>query len=335
MTTTPTLLERCLRDRLARVQARLAARQADGVLLGDRALLYWLGNTRSPLLLVTSEGSDDFSPTQASAHLGALAGARVGFDRSLSASQLLFLQEAAPHAQWIPFAEELADLRSVKDAIELALLRQAAHIARGVFERIEARVGCSVCTEADLLHEANQARIEGGGQAFSFDPSIASGPRTALLWADVSLRGIAQGEPVVVDIGVTFRGYLCDMTRSYLAGGDPASTPPAWEAANTAVEEALAQVRAAVRPGIRCGELHALCEQALAQAGFGQAMRHHLGHGIGLELHEFPTIAPHSPDVLQPGMVIALEPGVVFGEVGVRREDIFLVTEGGCESLTS
>jgi len=332
--TTPTLLERCLRERLARVQALLAASQANGVLLSDRALMYWLGNMRSPLLLVTHEGIAELSPTQASAHLGTLGQAKVGFDRSLTASQLLFLQESAPHTRWIPFEKELANLRSVKDAVELVLLRQAARITRQVFERIEACLG-EGGSETDLLHVANEARLAGGGQAFSFDPSIASGPRTGLLWADVSLRRIAPGEPVVVDLGVTFRGYLCDMTRSYLAGGASASTPPTWSAAVSAVEDALAQVRAAARPGIRCGELHTLCEGVLEQAGFGKTMRHDLGHGIGLELHEFPTIAPGSPDVLAPGMVIALEPGITLEAAGVRREDVFLVTEDGCESLAS
>jgi Xaa-Pro aminopeptidase len=332
--TTPTLLERCLHERLTRVQARLSAKQADGILVSDRALLYWLGSPRSPLLLITHEGIVDLSPAQAGSRLGALGGARVGFDASLTASQLCSLQEAAPGVRWVPFAQELVSLRAVKDAVELALLRQAACITQQVFERIETSLAPG-CSETDLLHQALEARLAGGGQAFSFDPSIASGPRTALLWADVSLRTIAPGEPVVVDLGVTFRGYRCDMTRSYLAGGASPSTPPNWGAAVTTVEEALVQVRAAARPGIRCGELHALCECVLERAGFGKAMQHNLGHGVGLELHEFPTIAPGSPDVLEAGMVIALEPGITLGKGGVRREDMFLVTEGGCESLTS
>lgn len=334
MANPPTILERCLRGRLARVQARLAASQMEGLLISDRALLYWLGNTNSSLLLVTNEGEAELSPTQTSAHLGKLGLARIGFDRSLTASQLLFLQEKAPRVRWIPFGEELASLRSVKDAVELALLRQAACITRRVFERLDERLD-EGRSETDLLHVANEARLAGGGQEFSFDPSIASGPRTCQLWAGVSLRRLAPGEPVVIDLGVTFRGYLCDMTRSYLVGGVCASTPPAWKASVTAIEDALVQVQAAMRPGIRGGDLHALCERVLEQAGFGKTMLHDLGHGIGLELHEFPTIAPGSPDVLAPGMVIAIEPGITLGEVGVRREDVFFVTEDGCESLTA
>lgn len=264
MTNAPNILERCLRERLARVQSGLGAKQVDGLLLSDRAFLYWLGCTHSPLLLVTREGRTDLSPAQASAHLGKLGQVRIGFDGSLTASQLLSLQEAVPHARWLRFGEELASLRSVKDVVELALLRQAARITRRVFDRVEERLG-KRCSETDLLHEALETLLENGGQAFSFDPSIASGPRTRLLWAGVTLRRIAPGEPTVIDLGVTFRGYVCDMTRSYLAGGASASTPPAWKAAVIAVEEALAQVRVAARPGVCCGELHALCERVLEQ----------------------------------------------------------------------
>jgi len=328
----PTILERCLCERLARVQAQLAARQVEGLLISDSALLYWLGTTNSPLLLVTNEGGTELSPTQTSAHLGKLGQARVGFDVSLTASQLVFLQEMAPAVRWIPLGEELASVRSVKDAVELALLRQAACITRLAFEGVEREIA-EDRSELDLLHCATATLLAEGGQGFSFDPSIASGPRSCQLWAGTTLRKLQLGEPVLIDLGIAFRGYHCDMARTYIVGGRQAALSTDWVTALDAVEDALAQMRAEVRPGARCGELHAMAERLLARYG---GLPHALGHGIGLGVHERPRLSPGSPDILVPGMVIALEPGIIFGaEAGIRREDVIIVTDDGCEGLTS
>jgi Xaa-Pro aminopeptidase len=327
------ILEQCLAERCHRLQALLCAQHMDGLFLTDRRLLYWLGRKDEQPVLVTVSAVVPAEAARLAEWLEKTPAPALGFDATLSASHLLRLQESVPRVKWRSLAGELGRLLAVKDRIEIALLRHAATLTRQVFDRLSQSLTAG-CTEADLLHIANGARLAGGGQAFSFDPSIASGPRTRQLWADVSLRRIARGEPVVIDLGVAFRGYQCDMTRSFIVGGASAEAP-VWGAALAALDEAMAQVRAAVRPGVRCHDLHVLCERVLAGAGFGQTMWHDLGHGLGLDLHEFPTVAPGSAHILAPGMVIALEPGITLGEGGVRREDVFVVTEDGCECLTS
>ncbi len=218
----------------------------------------------------------------------------------------------------------------MKDQAELVLLRQAALITRQVFERLEIDSGRS---ELDLLYQAHRAMLDLGGSGFSFDPSIAGGMRTALPWAGVSSHRLQHGEAVLVDLGISFRGYQSDMARSYLVGASPSNKSEEWQRAMSAVEEALTCVCSQALLGVRCETLHLLCERALAEAGFGP-MAHALGHGIGMRVHEAPFLAPGCTDLLEVGMVIALEPSVILstGE-GIRYEEVIVVTEQGGEFL--
>jgi Xaa-Pro aminopeptidase len=332
--TSSNILESCLSTRLTRLQVLLSERQVDGLLVSDSSLRYWLGHPHAPLVFVDRGGIIECEPSQIASQIEGNGKALLGFDASLTAFQLLTLQEVLPHARWTSLAGELARLCSIKDAIEIALLRQAAIITCQVFKQIEEHL-TEGCSELELLWCANDALLAAGGEAFAFDPSIAGGERSCHLWAGVSRRRLMLGEPVVIDLGASFRGYQCDMTRSYIIGGRAEALSSAWLKAYDTLEDVLLQVSAIARPGIQCGELHALCERLLKQAGFKEPMRHALGHGVGLNVHEFPTIGPDSPHILEAGMVIALEPSVTLETMGVRHEDLFLVTEDGCQILTS
>lgn len=328
------IVEQCLQERRARLQARIREQEITGVLISSPSLLYWLGNPKASLLLVTSE---EVIPLEALDMdcFGRLGPATLGFDASLTAAQLLTLQGAAPQICWVAWGSELARLLAVKDEVELILLRRAAQITTQTFQRLGQRIEEGGCSELDLLSCAQDALLHANGSGFSFDPSIASGgSRTRLLWAGVTPRQLTDGDPVLIDLGAAFRGYQCDMTRFFFAGKRVAAADRTLLAACDAVEEALVEVKAAVRPGVQACTLHEICKQVLNRAGFDGTMQHHLGHGIGLNLHEFPSICLESSDVLLPGMVIALEPGVLLSTVGVRREDVILVTNDGCECLT-
>lgn len=330
METSSNILERCLRTRLTRLQTSLAERQVDGLLVSDCALRYWLGHPHMPLVFVTPEKIVTSELSQMASQIESTGAMMLGFDSSLSAVQLLYLQEALPHTRWTSFADELARLCLVKDAVEIALLRQAAIITRQIFERLEI---CEGRSELDLLYQAHRAMLDLGGSGFSFDPSIAGGMRSALPWAGVSSHQLRHGEVVLVDLGISFRGYQSDMARSYMVGESSSDTNGEWKSAMGAVEEALARVRSQALPGVLCNTLHLLCEHVLEEAGFGP-MKHALGHGIGMQVHERPYLSLGSTDVLQAGMVIALEPSVVLstGE-GVRYEEVIVVTEHGGEFL--
>jgi Xaa-Pro aminopeptidase len=327
------IVEHCLNARRVRLQQCLAKSQVEVLLVSDHHMCYWLGHPHAPLLFVTGKDLIELEPVQVGEHLHDTKHATVGIDGSLTASQLLFLQESLPSATWVPFEEELRRLLSVKDTVEVALLRQATRITRHLFEQL-AHYLKEGQRELDLLHFATAILLEEGGYPFSFDPSIAAGGRTILPWGGVTTYQLHNGDAVVIDLGATCRGYKSDMTRSYLVGGRGADEDKEWFLAMSAVKEALTRVLARTRPGAQCSALHAVCEQALKERGF--AMPHPLGHGIGLRVHEAPFLAPGNRDPLETGMVVALEPAVVLASGrGVRYEEVILVTEDGYELLAS
>lgn len=331
----PNLLERCLSERMCRLRALLAERQVDALVVADRAIQYWLGHAKADLLLVTGQEVVATDGAHLAEHLRVTSRITLGLDAALSAAHLIRLQEAVSQARWKSLGKDIARLLAIKDAVEIALLRRAEQITCQVFARLAPEINAGR-SELELHHLALETLLEGGGSGFSFDPSIAGGARSALPWAGVSLRRLSQGEPLLIDLGISFRGYNTDLARSFIVGGPAATLNTAWPGALQAAEDALEEIRVAVRPGAHCGELHALCERLLERAGFGGTMHHALGHGIGLCVHEPPTLAPGSYDILAAGMVLSLEPGITLGsEAGFRREEMVLVTEGGCESLTS
>jgi Xaa-Pro aminopeptidase len=136
---------------------------------------------------------------------------------------------------------------------------------------------------------------------------------------------------VVCDFGVILSGYCSDQTRTVWVGSVPRDSRQAYEAV---LEAQLAGIEA-VRPGIAVGEVDAAARKVLRKAGLGRYFTHSTGHGVGLEIHESPRVADGQLEVLQPGMVITIEPGVYFpGKWGVRIEDMVAVTAGGCDVLT-
>jgi len=165
----------------------------------------------------------------------------------------------------------------------------------------------------------------------SFPTIIASGARSALPHGRATQQFIAPGGFVVCDFGVILAGYCSDQTRTVWVGAPSKESQDAYAAVREAQEAAIA----AVRPGVSVGEVDAAARKVLRKAGLGRYFTHSTGHGVGLEIHEAPRVAAGQKEVLQPGMVITIEPGVYFpAKWGVRIEDMVAVREGGCEVLT-
>jgi Xaa-Pro aminopeptidase len=146
-----------------------------------------------------------------------------------------------------------------------------------------------------------------------------------------SATPIAQNTFVVCDFGVILSGYCSDETRTVWVGTTSDDARQAYEAVRQAQQAAID----AVKPGIPTGEVDSAARKALRKAGFGKYFTHSTGHGVGLEIHESPRVADGQKEILQPGMVITIEPGVYFpGKWGIRVEDMVVVNAGGCEVLT-
>jgi Xaa-Pro aminopeptidase len=220
--------------------------------------------------------------------------------------------------------------RMVKDEDELAVIRSAVNLGAKLFDRaLEViRPGCK---ESDVAAEMEYAARRAGAEEMSFSTIIASGERSALPHGRASDKPIKPGGFAVCDFGVILGGYCSDQTRTVWVGSVSEDARVAYEA----VLEAQLAAMAAVRPGVSVGEVDGAARKVLRKRGLGRYFTHSTGHGVGLEIHEAPRVAAGQKTVLQPGMVITIEPGVYFpGKWGVRIEDMVTVTARGCDVLT-
>ena len=220
--------------------------------------------------------------------------------------------------------------RMVKDDDELKLIRSAVALGAKLFDRA-VEVLKPGMKETEVAGEMEHAARRDGAEEMSFPTIIASGARSALPHGRASDQAIAAGGFVVCDFGVILRGYCSDQTRTVWVGTAPEEAKRAYDA----VKEAQQAAVDAVRPGVTVGEVDESARKVLRKAGLGRYFTHSTGHGVGLEIHEAPRVASGQKEVLQPGMVITIEPGVYFpGKWGVRIEDMVAVTAGGRDQLT-
>lgn len=221
-------------------------------------------------------------------------------------------------------------MRMVKDAEELQHIRAAVALGAKLFDRAVKVLRPGV-KEVEVAAEMELAARQQGAEEMSFPTIIASGTRSALPHGRASTQGVSSGAFVVCDFGVILSGYCSDQTRTVWIG------KPSDDARHTyaSVREAQQAGIDAVKPGVTVGEVDAAARKVLRKAGLGRFFTHSTGHGVGLEIHEVPRVAHAQREILQPGMVITIEPGVYFpGKWGVRIEDMVAVTSGGCEVLT-
>lgn len=220
--------------------------------------------------------------------------------------------------------------RARKDDDEIAAIRRAQRIAEDAVATVLAgRPGGS---EAELALALEWAMRTAGAEAVSFEVIVATGASAALPHARPRREPADTSGVLLIDIGAKVDGYCSDMTRTYLGPRAPGALVEAHEAVVGALEAACAVVRA----GAKASDVDAAARSRLAEAGLEEHFVHSTGHGVGLEIHEAPTLSMTSDDVLEAGMVVTIEPGVYLGGVGgVRVEDLLVVTEDGADTLTS
>jgi Xaa-Pro aminopeptidase len=252
-----------------------------------------------------------------------------------------FEETALPYASWqmlrddglelVPRAGLVERLRAVKDDGELAKIREAARITDDVYAAFaeEKFVGR---TERDLAWTMQQLFHEHGAHALAFELIVGSGPTGALPHGRPTDRVVEANTTVVVDAGCYIDGYASDCTRTFATGELPDDLAEAYEVTLRAQLAGLGAMRA----GTTGEEADAAARDVIEAAGFGGKFGHGLGHGVGMAVHEAPTARPESTDVLEPGNVITVEPGIYLeGRGGVRIEDLVVVTDGAPENLSS
>jgi len=267
-----------------------------------------------------------------SSHRKAARGLTIGIEGDhMTVAERVRFHETLPAEARIRAVSPLVEpLRLVKDRDEIDLLRAAVLMGAGLFEVALKSIRPGV-RELEVAAEMEYAARRAGADAMSFETIIASGERSALPHGRASQAVIPADGFVVCDFGVILSGYCSDMTRTVYVGR------PSLEAREFygAVKAAQLAAVAAVAPGVSTGDIDQAARKVLQKKGLGRFFTHSTGHGVGLEIHEAPRVAAGQKDILQPGMIITVEPGAyISGRWGVRIEDMLVVTESGCEVLT-
>ena len=234
------------------------------------------------------------------------------------------------NAKLIDASTDILEIRAVKTPDEVELIKGAINITLKVLKELY-NMRIAGMRERDLAAYIYHGLISHGGDEVAFNPIVGSGPNGAKPHHMHSDRRIGVNETVVIDIGARYRLYCSDLTRTLVTGSLEGKLKDAYNA----VVEASRKAISIVKPGVKASDVDAAARGVIAEYGFAWGFIHSLGHGVGVEVHERPSIGPNSNDALREGNVITIEPGIYIKDVGgVRVENMVLVTESGAEVLT-
>jgi len=254
----------------------------------------------------------------------------LGFEKDHVTYASYELYKHVLQADLVPVSGLVEKIRLKKTEEEITIIKAACRIADEAFEHIVTYIKPGM-TELDVSNELEIFMRKLGASSSSFDTIVASGVRSALPHGVATDKVIEIGDFVTLDFGAVYNGYISDTTRT-LAVGEPSEK---LKEIYQVVLDAQLLALEKVQPGMTGKEADAIARDYIASKGYGEAFGHSLGHGIGLEVHEGPGLSSRSEIVLEPGMIITIEPGIYLPNIGgVRIEDDALVTENGLEKLT-
>ena len=257
---------------------------------------------------------------------------RIGFESTSLAYSLhqSLSKRLADGGDLIPLEDEIKNLRAVKDAQELALIRNAIDIASKAFMKTLEGMKDGV-PESEAAFGMEISMKKEGAEALGFDIIIASGKRSALPHGKAGSKRIEKGDLILIDFGSRSQGYHSDQTRTVICGKPSSEQEKIYQIVKEAHDRAIERVR----PGIPIHEVDDAARNHIRKSGYDQYFGHGTGHGIGLAVHEDPGVNKENKDLLREGMVFTVEPGIYIPDWGgVRIEDMVLATSQGAEVLT-
>ncbi|MDD2679967.1 MAG: Xaa-Pro peptidase family protein [Candidatus Omnitrophica bacterium] len=348
-----------MRARLQKFLSRLKQENLDGFIISSPANISYLSefNSCDAYLLVSKKETVYFTDSRyiedVKPRLKGLASLKkingsvfeiiADTCRDLSLKRVGFEERQMPYAEYkkikqylgsgaylIPTYNLLEGLRQVKAAREIEKIRAALKITGLALQFIKTFIKPGI-KELEIAAELERFIRYQGAIGAAFDIIVASGPNSVYPHHRPGPKKIKQGEAVLIDIGVDYFGYKSDLTRAFFLDKINSLTRRIYEIVLKAQAKAIAKIR----PGKPIAEIDALARNYIAAKGYAKFFSHSLGHGIGLETHEAPSISPKSDGILVPGMVFTVEPAIYLpGRFGIRIEDMVLVTRKGCEVLS-
>jgi Xaa-Pro dipeptidase len=255
--------------------------------------------------------------------------AKIGIDKYWPSHFLIALMKKKTNIEWLSASHVIDELRQIKTADEINLLRQSARIADRVMNRLISEDHFPL-TEVQLADKMQQFFKQEGVNRFSFSPIIGYGKNSSVPHHATSEQ-LSNGEhAVLIDMGGRYLEYCSDMTRTFYLGRPNERFKEIYQIVLEAQQAAIA----AVKPGVRACDIDQAARDVIEQAGYGDYFTHRTGHGLGIEIHEEPYIHGTNEQQLREGMVFSIEPGIYLpGEFGVRIEDIVVITDQGVEVL--
>lgn len=254
----------------------------------------------------------------------------IGYEpENTTCARMNALQKAMPHISFVEFGGHVESMRSIKSPDEIAAIERSVRVMERVFDEIYGVIRPGM-TEKEIA-----ARIIAGlwryGDGPSFPPIVASGPNAALPHAHPTERELREGETVIIDMGAKVNGYCSDMTRTLFVGEPDSKLREIYRI----TREAQLAAQRGIRAGISGKKADSFARDVIKKAGYGDYFVHSLGHGVGLAVHESPSLSPRNLKQLRAGMVVTVEPGIYLpGQGGVRLENMVLVQGDGVKVLS-
>ena len=340
--------------RIAILQENLARETIDAlVLTSPYNVRYYTGNFSGGFLIVTSGEAtllvnplelyaaedlakgcaiERYQQPELIAKLIEVLGTRrlVGFD-DLAHKTLSMLAKQLSETRFEQRQDLVWKQRRYKDEGEIRLMEEAGRLADVAVEALRGKLAVGM-SEYELAAVASYTMMSEGAESHGFDPIVASGPASAYPHSFPSERKVQRGDLIVVDIGATYKGYRSDITRTFIVGNPNGKQRSLYDAVLRAHDAAYNEMRG----GASCKGVDAAARMVIEDTGHGPEFVHSLGHGVGLEVHEPPSVSPRSDEVLGVRDVISDEPGIyIHGYGGVRIEDTVLIESGGPRRLTN
>ena len=255
---------------------------------------------------------------------------KLGFEQDHVSFAAFKEYESLFQTELIPVSGIIEKLRLIKTSSEIKILKEAAKIADAAFEHIITFIRPGI-SELDVSNELEFFMRKAGATSSSFDTIVASGVRSALPHGVATDKLIEKGDLVTLDFGAYYNGYASDITRTIAVGEVSQELKDIYDVVLHAQKRGVDRIKS----GMSGKEADALTRDYISEKGYGEYFGHSTGHGIGLEIHEGPTLSLKSDTILEPGMVVTVEPGIYIPNLGgVRIEDDTLITEDGNETLT-